>query len=576
MCARPALALSFVLLLLLAGPAQAQRAPAPDPSALAAATELQRTGATAEVVAREVMSTYRQSGPQMVQILSAVRYPTTDIGRAVAAETRSSTTTAASWLVQATMPGTMAYGVLFEMDRSSAATVRTMVGAGYSARDAVAGRQSIHPADLGTHASDLRGTSATPGQLGAAFGGALQAEARDAAIAMLQAGYSVLEVALALRDGYSLTPAQIGSMLVAENVSAPQVLTAFLDPAYGLAALEAVTAFRGFSGEAQQAAVLLSKRRQSTTQTATILTQAGYEVVAVGDALKAAYALRASAVVSALVHAGHTLTAASQWMSSEGVTGADAIVTLRGVGATAQENAAAVIASSIMSIGQPAPFTGWARQAGYDCAQVALALRHEFQSTIVAAAAYLVNTQCSADETAAALDGAYHSSTAALVSALTQAGLAPRHLVTAVVAAGHAVNATLSALLESPPGLTKEQVFPDVVCTPTPGAPCAPIPYPDVVAWLKQVEMTAADIATRSRNLGIAATEVAVALRDQYGATNVVIGNALAEAGYSALQAVIAFKDGIGLTLEQMTALATQLTYKMHEMQSAIMQNFDG
>jgi hypothetical protein len=102
------------------------------------------------------------------------------------------------------------------------------------------------------------------------------------------------------------------------------------------------------------------------------------------------------------------------------------------------------------------------------------------------------------------------------------------------------------------------------------------IPYPDLVAWQKANNLTEAQVASKSRQAQIAATEVAVALRDQYGATNVVIGNALAEAGYSALQAVIAFKDGIGLTLEQMTALATQLTYKMHEMQSAILQNMWG
>lgn len=569
MCARPALALSLVLHLALAGPARAQRTPAPDPSALAAATELQRTGATAEVVAREVMSTYRQSGPQMVQILASVRYSNADIGRAVAAQTRSSTTTAASWLVEAAMPSGVAYAVLFELDRSSAATVRTMVGAGYSAGDAVAGRQGIHPVDLATHATELRGTSVTPGEVGAAFGGVLQAQARDAAIAMLQAGYSVLEVALALRDGYRLTPAQIGALLVAENVSAPEVLTAFLDPAYGLAPLEAVTAFRDFGGEAQQAAVLLSQRGQSTAQTATNLTQAGYDVVAVGDALRVGYSLLTEAVVTALVDAGHTLTAASQWMRSDAVSGQDAVLHLHGVGATAQENAGALLASTLLAPSHAAPFTGWARQAAYDCAQVALALRHEFASTIVTAAAYLVNAQCSADETAAALDGAYHSSTAALVGALSEAALAPRNVVVAVVAAGHAVNATLSALLEPPPGLTVESVFPDVLHTP--GSPL-PVPYPDVVAWLRQMQVAEAEVAARSRQAEIAATEVAVAMRDVYGATAVTTGNALAHAGYTALQAVIALKDGLGLTLEEMTALATQLMYGMDAMQQAILQ----
>jgi hypothetical protein len=561
------------VLLLLAGPAQAQRAPAPDPSALAAATELQRTGATAEVVAREVMSTYRQTGPQMIQILSAVRYSTADMGRAVSAQTRTSTATAATWLAEAAMPGATAYAVLFEMDRSSAGTVRTMVGAGYSARDAVAGRQSIHPANLATHAADLRQTVARPGEVATSLSNVLQASARNTARAMLEAGYSVLEVTLALRDGYSLSPAQIGSLLVSENVPAVQILTAFLDPAYGLGEAQAVTAFRSFGGEANQAATVLAGKGRSPANTAAALTQAGYEVVAVGDALDAAYEVSVNAVVNTLIAAGHTLTGAAQWLRSEGVNGADATGTLRGAGATAQQNAAALIASSIIGIGQPASFTIWGRQAGYDCAQVALALRHEFASTIVAAAAYLVNTQCSADETAAALDGAYHSSTSALVSALTQAGLAPYNLVKAVVAAGHAVNATLDGLLASHPGSTAGDVFPDMVHTPPSSLA---IPYPDLVAWQKANNLTEAQVASKSRQAQIAATEVAVALRDQYGATNVVIGNALAEAGYSALQAVIAFKDGIGLTLEQMTALATQLTYKMHEIQSAILQNMWG
>jgi hypothetical protein len=172
---RPAIAtLPILVLLLLTGPAQAQRAPAPDPAALTAATDLQRSGATAEVVARAVMSTYRQSGPQMVQILSAVRYSTADIGRAVAAETRSSTTRAATWLWQADMTGTMTYAVRFELDRSCATSVRTMIGAGYSVRDAVAGRQGIHPASLATHAADLRQAAAPPGEVATSLNNVLR------------------------------------------------------------------------------------------------------------------------------------------------------------------------------------------------------------------------------------------------------------------------------------------------------------------------------------------------------------------------------------------------------------------
>jgi hypothetical protein len=387
---------------------------------------------------------------------------------------------------------------------------------------------------------------------------------------MLEAGYSVLEVTLALRDGYNLSSAQIGSLLVSENVPAVQILIAFLDPGFGLGEAEAVMAFRSFGGEAKQAATALAARGRSLANTAEILTQAGYEVVAVGDGLETAYTVSATAVVNSLMAAGHTLTGAAHWLKSEDVNGAEALVILRLAGASAQANAAALIAASIIGIGQAAPFTDWARPAGYDCAQVALALRHEFESTIVAAAAYLVNAQCSADETAVALDGAYDSSTAALVSALTQAGLAPYHLVKAVVAAGHAVHATLNGLLEAHPGSTAGDVFPDMVHSPPTSLA---IPYPDLVAWQKANNLTEAQVATKSREAGMAATQVAATLRDVYGATSVTIINACHQAGYSAVQAVIAMRDGLGLTAEQMYAILSQLQYNMSEMSSAIVAN---
>jgi hypothetical protein len=56
-----------------------------------------------------------------------------------------------------------------------------------------------------------------------------------------------------------------------------QVLAAFLDPAFGLTDVAAVTAYRAFGGGANQAAVLLRDRGRNPGQLAGVLTQAGYD-----------------------------------------------------------------------------------------------------------------------------------------------------------------------------------------------------------------------------------------------------------------------------------------------------------
>jgi hypothetical protein len=99
------------------------------------------------------------------------------------------------------------------------------------------------------------------------------------------------------------------------------------------------------------------------------------------------------------------------------------------------------------------------------------------------------------------------------------------------------------------------------------------IPFPDLVAWLKANNLTEAQVATRSREAGMAATEVAATLKDVYGASSVTIINAFHQAGYSATQAVIAMRDGLGLTVEQMYDLLSHLSYSTHEMTMAIVAN---
>jgi hypothetical protein len=553
--------------LLLAGSVQAQRAPAPDPTALAAASDMQRAGAGADAVAREVMSTHRQSGPQMVQILAAVRYPNVDIGRAVGVETRSSTATGASWLAQAAFPAPQAYAILYELDRASAATVGALVGAGYSVRDAVAGRQSIHPTNVLTHATDLRQTAARPGDVGGVLNNVLQASARDAARAMIDADYAVLDMVLALRDGYSLSPLQIGTLLTAENISAVQVLAAFIDPTFGLADTQAVTAFCGFGGEAGHAATLLRQSRRSAAQTASALTQAGYDVVTIGNALESAFQLRASAVVATLVDAGHTLAAASQWMRSEGLNGPETVVILRGVGATAQQNAQAHLASAIITPTQAAPFTLWARQAGYSCAETALPLRHEFSMSIGPAVLPLVQAECSVEVTAAALNAAFQATPAILYQALVNNGIGAHAAVQAMLAVGHSVNATLAACLDSSVDYTVAIVF-QLYASSFPDL----ITLPDVFAWLKANNINENTAGKWARDAGLGATAVAVALRDGFGASAQTVGNALFDAGYDAVQVVTAFKDGIGLTLAQVTELASLFIAHLHAFQMAIIQ----
>jgi hypothetical protein len=74
-----------------------------------AAKKLQQSGAPASAVIREMLSDYRQTGPQTVLIMTATGYRETEIGRALAMEARADGGTVASWAATAGLQTTSAW-----------------------------------------------------------------------------------------------------------------------------------------------------------------------------------------------------------------------------------------------------------------------------------------------------------------------------------------------------------------------------------------------------------------------------------------------------------------------------------
>lgn len=72
------------------------QAPRPDAKALDAAWRPKRSGSSASVVVREMLSDYRQTGPQTVVILTTTGYREAEIGLALASEARADAGTMAS------------------------------------------------------------------------------------------------------------------------------------------------------------------------------------------------------------------------------------------------------------------------------------------------------------------------------------------------------------------------------------------------------------------------------------------------------------------------------------------------
>ena len=604
--------LPFLMLLLCAGPVRAQRTAEPDPLAVTRATELRQRGSSAEIVGREVRSTYRQSGPQMIMILMRVGYVEAEVARAVATETRSDGSMAATWLAEGAVPITSAYSVLYEFDRSSSGAMRTLIGAGYPVRETVTVRHRAHPADARVYLSDLRPTTASPGDVGGVLNNVLSASAANSAADMLHAGYDVLAVALALRDGYGLSPAQIGSILVGENVDAIQVLAAFLEPAFGLPELEALTAYRGFGGMADQATVLLRDRGRAPRHVTPLLTQAGYEVVAIGSALETAYTITDAQVAAFLFGAGHSYNAVTSWMASADVAPAEAVAILRAAGVEPAQTASAMMAAGMLTPAQHGAFAGWARQAGYECPPVAMALKVAFQAPIEHVAADLIQAGCAGDGTVAALEFAFGVNLAATAGALAYADLAADAIVAALLHAGHATDAVAGALLSA--GHTAGDVADALLAaqidvmlameamsraiianggstnyalsTATTAVDCTLaqafesiltfmadfISLEQSFAWLRSEGVEAQTAAKWARDAGQGAASVATAIRNAFGATALAVGQALASAGFDAVQVVTGLKDGLNVTYDEMLLLVPQLSFDMQVLMSAITQ----
>jgi hypothetical protein len=604
--------LPILVLLLCAGPIRAQRTAEPDPLAVTRATELRQKGSSAETVGRDVRSTYRQSGPQMIVILMRVGYVETEIARAVAAETRSDGSMAAMWLAEGAVPVASAYAVLYNFDRSGSAAMRNLIGGGYPVRESVSVRHRAHPADVRGYLSDLRLTTAAPRDVGGVLNNVLSASAANAAADMLHAGYDVLAVALALRDGYGLAPAQIGNILVGENVAAVDVLVAFLEPAFGLSELAALTAYRSFGGGADQAAVVLRDRGRTPGHVTPLLTQAGYGAVAIGSALEAAYTITDAQVAAFLFVAGHSYTAVTSWMASADVANAEAVAILRTEGVAPTPTASAMMAAGMMTSAQHGPFAGWARQAGHACPPVATALKVAFQAPIEHVAADLFQAGCTADGTFAALEFAFSVNLDAMAGALTYAGLAADAIAIAMLNAGHAADAVAGALLSAgytiidvrkaliaatvdmmtamwavsqaqiADGVTRNQAL---STTATAFELTIAQAFPIVItfmadfisleqsfAWLRSEGVTAQTAAKWARDAGQGSVTIATALRDAFGATALAVGQALASAGFDAVQVVRGLKDGLSVTYDEMLLLAPQLGFQMQAMLSAITQ----
>jgi hypothetical protein len=547
----------------------------------------------------------------MIMILMQVGYVETEVARAVATETRSDGRMAATWLAEGAVPIASAYSVLYEFDRSGSTAMRNLIVAGYPVRETVSVRHRAHPADARGYLSELKPTTASPGDVGGVLNNVLSASAANSVADMLHAGYDVLAVALALRDGYRLSAAQIGSILVGENVDAIQVLATFLEPAFGLPELEALTAYRGFGGMADQATVLLRDRGRAPGHVTPLLTQAAYEVVAIGSALETAYTITDAQLATFLFEAGHSYSAVTSWMASAGVAPAEAVAILRDGGVEAATAASVMMDAEMMTPTQHGPYAGWARQAGYECPPVAMALKVAFQAPIEHVAADLFQAGCTADGTVAALEFAFSVNLDAMAGALAYAGLAADATAAALLNAGHAADAVAGALLSAghPAGdvadalsvmgdmmqlmamLSRAMIADGVPRNQALSTSATAVELPlaqafesiltfmadfisleEGFAWLRSEGVEAHTAATWARDGGQGAAAVATGIRNAFGATPLAVGQALASAGFDAVQVVAGLKDGLNVTYDEMLLLVPQLAFDMQLLMSAITQ----
>jgi hypothetical protein len=91
-------------------------------------------------------------------------------------------------------------------------------------------------------------------------------------------------------------------------------------------------------------------------------------------------------------------------------------------------------------------------------------------------------------------------------------------------------------------------------------------------AWLRSEGVEAQTAAKWARDAGQGAASVAAAIRNAFGATALAVGQALASAGFDAVQVVTGLKDGLNVTYDEMLLLVPQLSFDMQVLMSAITQ----
>jgi hypothetical protein len=243
-------------------PAFAAQSPRPDAKALEAAQKLKGSRATASAVIREMLSEYRQTGPQTVLIMTATGYREAEIGPALAKEMRADAGTIASWAATARLQTTSAWQLIRSAGASGAETTKALLGAGVRATDLLLARQSAEARDVSAWAADLRNAGVGAREAGDALSLVTSANATLTAREMLRADYSVAEVALMLRESYDMRSDLVGKVLIEVGVDEREVSEVVSDPAEGQAEIQvtgiSLSAAQAYAGSVVQAQIELS------------------------------------------------------------------------------------------------------------------------------------------------------------------------------------------------------------------------------------------------------------------------------------------------------------------------------
>jgi hypothetical protein len=324
-----------------------------------------------------------------------------------------------------------------------------MRASGFRTKDIVVARQSLEARDLAAWAADLRYAGVGAREAGVALGVVTAANAKVTAQEMLEAGWSVAEVAAMLRDSYGLRDDQVGALFLELDIDPVHVLLAWLDPAYGLAEPNAVDAFRKIGGRADHATSILRERGRNAAQVVSMLSTAGYGVVVIGEALEDVFALAASPVIDAMVDGGMHFAAAAEWAESDGQPEPVIVEMIEAAGASATENAHALMLGSVIAQGQFAAWSVWAGAAGYTCGQTAQALKDAFLLPPDAAVSALPGAGCAPGDIGKAIDDAYGPTFGGLALHLVQGGLDAAELAIALSAVNNDPEAVAQAMSDA-------------------------------------------------------------------------------------------------------------------------------